>query len=406
MEKKKKKSKSSEKLLNIICLSNQLWDFENWTNKKHVMYRLAQSGHTVLFCDPPINTGFVFFKYAKKGYWGVLRLLIRLKRDTSSAYIYTPLNIIPFERITSFFHAFYIQFLSKFLFRKERNTVLWIYDVEIPYLDTYLNVIKRDYVVYDCVDNYEAFPRYNTKEKKEKIRDVERKLAERADVVFATAPGLVDKIKRYSKSVHYTPNVGDYERFKDSRKNKYTLPADIASIPSPRVGFVGALDKYKFDFDLMAKAARDYPDYSFVLIGQVALKDKSLSLSELGLDLPNVYFLGSKPYEEVSSYYAGFDAYIIPYVLNDYTVSGCFPVKFHDALAAGLPTVVTNLPAYAPFRDVCYIARNYSEFSAMVKTALDDDTISKVKERQKIASENSWDRKVANMLDIILKLGN
>jgi len=119
------------------------------------------------------------------------------------------------------------------------------------------------------------------------------------------------------------------------------------------------------------------------LIGQIALKDRNADLTALGLGgLDNIHFLGHRPYETLENYYAGFDGYIIPYRLNEYTVGGCFPVKFHDALAVGFPTVVTDLPAYLPFKDVSYIAKNYDEFSLMVQKALIDDDSKKVKARQ------------------------
>jgi O-antigen biosynthesis protein len=148
----------------------------------------------------------------------------------------------------------------------------------------------------------------------------------------------------------------------------------------------------------------DHPDYSFILIGQIALKDKGAGLKTLGLDgLPNVHFLGFKPYDTLEKYFAGFDAYIIPYQLNDYTVGGCFPVKFHDSLAAGLPTVVTDLPAYMPFEEVSYISKNYQEFSANVKRAIEDDNDSRKFARQNVARENNWDGKVEKMINLILE---
>jgi glycosyltransferase involved in cell wall biosynthesis len=100
-------------------------------------------------------------------------------------------------------------------------------------------------------------------------------------------------------------------------------------------------------------------------------------------------------------YYAGFDVTIIPYLLNDYTVGGCFPVKFHEGLAAGVPSVVTNLPAYAPFADVCYISKSANEFSQNIRRALEEDSEIKVKERQHVAKDNNWEGKVAKMLALI-----
>ncbi len=395
---------------NIICLSNQLWDFPNWTNKRHVMTRLAKAGHHVLFVDPPLNTGNVFFRQIKRGLWNIRRILTQTHRDTIGALIYTPLNVIPFSEITSSWHIKRINKLGNKEFDKGLKTILWIYHVQIPYLIEYISKLEYDILVYDCVDNYEGFPSsssfYSATVPKEKVMEQEKMLSERADIVFATAPGLVDKLKNYTDKVFFTPNVGDYEKFKvvrsDSREIKVEVPVELENIKRPRVGFTGALDEYKFDLELFKKSAMAHPDYSFILIGQIALKDKSTDLSDLGLsDLPNVYFLGYKPYETLEGYYEGFDAFIIPYQLNDYTVGGCFPVKFHDALAAGLPTVVTDLPAYRPFDNICYISKTDDDFIANITKSLDEDNGERTRSRKEVAKQNSWEGKVETMLSLL-----
>jgi len=388
----------AEEKLNIICLSNQLWDFENWTNKKHVMYRLSKMGHNVLFVDPPFNTGFLFLRQLRRGLWNLSRLARQFKYDPSRVIVYTPLNLVPFGWFTSLLHALRIRLLSRLLDSK-RNTVLWVYHVEIAGLKHYMNLVKHDVLVYDCVDNYVGFPRHDTLRKKEKIRKIEEYLTRKADVVFATTESLTKKLSKYNMNTHFTPNVGDFDRFKNTRKYKYKIPEDLKKIPPPRIGFIGAIDPYKFDINLVKRVAQDHPNYSFVIIGPSGLKDDDV---ELGLEkLNNVYYLGSKPYKDKKHYMAGFSVDIIPYVLNDYTINGCFPVKFHDSLAAGMPLVVTDLPSYAPFEDVCYISKSYEEFSKNIKRALDEDSLGKIKERQRVAKKHSWDNKVEKMVGLI-----
>ena len=394
---------------NVICLSNQLWDFPNPTNKKHVMSRLSKLGHTVLFVDPPINFGEVFFRQLKLGLWSISRILTFTKKDLGTGVtVFTPVNFLPFSFFTSVFHIVKIRYLARKLFKlnSERKTILWVYHVQNQKLRRYLNLLKHDILIYDCVDNYSGFPEqksfYKTVESKERTLKQEEMLSKKADIVFATAPGLVEKLKKFNPKVYFTPNVGDYQKFKDSKRYRFSLPDDMKRIPHPIIGFTGALDDYKFDFDLMKKMVLNYSAYSFVLIGQAALKDRDFDIKENNIfTLNNVHFLGIKPYAIMQNYYAGFDAYIIPYVLNDYTVGGCFPVKFHEALAAGLPTVVTDLPAYYPFKDVCYISKSHEEFLNKLKLSLEEDSSIKVRERQSVAKENNWDGKVENMLRII-----
>jgi glycosyltransferase involved in cell wall biosynthesis len=370
------------------------------------MKRASDLGHTVLFVDPPINTGRLFFKQLFAGKWPLSRILSGIYFDLASSLkrivVYSPLDFLPDHKDLSKLHAKKINSLAKKYFDPTRKTILWIYHVEIKGLENYIQEVTHDFLVYDCVDNYAGFPRYNTEAKKDAINKQEQLLATKANLVFASAPGLVDKLKKYNQSVYYTPNVGDYERFKDAKLVKGPLPEDIASVPRPIIGFTGAVDEYKFDKNLFRKVAEDFPGYSFVIIGSIALKGEESSLKALGLaDLKNVYFLGSKDFRLLSNYFAAFDAFIIPYQLNDYTVGGCFPIKFHDALAAGFPVVVTDLPAYKPFDEVCYISKGYGEFSQNIRRALEEDSPEKIQARQLVAKENSWEGKVAKLLDLI-----
>lgn len=370
------------------------------------MSRLAVRGHNVLFVDPPINTGKVFFRQIQRGLWKLHRILTQKKTDSCGALVYTPLNVVPFPKITANLHINRIKTISKKFFDPKLKTVLWVYHVQIPELEKYLDKLNYDILVYDCVDNYEGFPAnsafYSTTVPKEMVVEQEKLVSQRADVVFATAPALVEKIQKYNKNVYFTPNVGDYEKFSTPEKFKDQLPQDLFLIRRPRIGFTGSLDEYKFDAKLMRKVAQDNPDFSFVLIGQIALKDNNAGLNDLGLaDLPNVHFLGYRPFEGLHKYFAGFDAFIIPYQLNDYTVGGCFPIKFHDALAGGLPTIVTDLPTYMPFSDVCYISKSYEEFSDNVRKAIEEDSQEKIDARKIVAKANSWDGKVEKLLELI-----
>jgi len=391
---------------NIVCLSNQIWDYPLWTNKKHVMKRLSEQGHNVIFVDPPINTGFLFFKHVKAGKWNLKRILEWTYKDENIT-VFSPLNFFPAFEFLSKMHAQLISDLSTKKFDKNLKTILWVYHVEIAGIKNYIDKISHDVLVYDCVDNYPAFPKYDTLEKKEKVIKQEEFLAKQADIVFATAPGLMDKLKKYNTNVHFMPNVGDFDKFVTSQNYKKDLPEEIRNLKRPIIGYTGAVDEYKFDAQLVKKLAKDYPNYTFVIIGPLALKDREASAQDIGLgDLENVVFLKSKPYSEIHKYFAGFDSFIIPYQLNDYTVGGCFPVKFHDALATGLPVVVTDLPAYAPFEDVSYISKSYNEFSQNIRKSLEEDNEQRIKQRQWVAKDNNWDGKVSKMLALINELTN
>ncbi|MBI2620892.1 glycosyltransferase [candidate division WWE3 bacterium] len=388
---------------NVLCLSNQLWDTVSPTNKHHVMRRLAKLGHTVLYVDPPINAGWIFLGQLQRGLWSLKRILTGVKKEYANVFVFSPINPVPLGWFMAKMHARKMGSLTRRLFDKDAKTVLWVYHVQINYIEVYLDELAYDVLIYDCVDNYSAFApenrffRINTKD----VDRQEELLTKSADLVFAVTPLLIEKLRKYRADVHWIPNAGDFELFKDAKKYKYQLPKDLEVLPRPRIGYVGALDEYKFDGGLVRRLASDHQNYSFVLIGPIALKDKSASLKGLGLDgLSNVHYLGPRPYERKKYYLAGFDAEIIPFQLNDYTINS-YPVKFHDSLSAGLPVVTTNLPAFALFKDVAYISKNYDEFSQNLVRALEEDSPRRMRERQEVAKKYSWDNKVAVMSNLI-----
>ncbi len=338
-----------------------------------------------------------------RGKWSIKRILTQTKKTEEGVVVLSPLNVHTVSSKYSISHSNKINKIAKKYFKDhERKTILWIYHVEIKGLENYLKNIKHDVLVYDCVDNYEGFPKYDTLEKKKWISNQEKLLATRADIVFSTTPGLAEKLKKYNPKTYFTPNVGDYERFFDIKNKGFEVPTDLKDTPRPIVAFTGALDEYKFDKELFRKCAQENSSCSFVVIGPVALKDRAASKKELGLEsLKNVYFLGTKEYSDLPKYLAHFDAMIIPYQLNSYTVGGCFPVKFLDYLAAGLPTVVTNLPTYSPFDQVCYVSKNPEIFSHNIRKAIDENSQMKEKQRQEVAKVHTWDGKVSNMIHLI-----
>lgn len=386
---------------NIICLSNQLWDYPNWTNKRHVMNRLSKMGHKVIFVDPPINFGRVLLTQFKKGFFNLSRLFTGLKKD-GDAIVFTP---IKFFKNESSYAKYFAKKINKILEKNallESPTILWVYNVEIPELETYLKEVNRDFLIYDCVDYYAGFPRYQDKESKEKILEVEKNLTRNADLVFATAPGLVERLKKINSKTFYTPNVGDFELFYNIKTKFKDIPEKLQNISRPIIGYIGALDSYKFNYLLLKEAATRYPEYSFVLIGNIGLKDRESSLSELGLEnLSNVYFLGEVPFLETPKYMAHFDLDLIPYVYNDYTIGGCFPVKFFNSMSAGIPAVVTDLPVFTMYKNVTYISKTNEDFVNNIKKALEEKNEKKEQEMVEVAKLNTYEIKVANMLSLI-----
>ncbi|PIS22933.1 hypothetical protein COT49_02485 [candidate division WWE3 bacterium CG08_land_8_20_14_0_20_40_13] len=378
--------------MNIVILSNQSFFQELKTNKWHTATHLSRLGHRVVFIDPPLR-----FKAIKNLFSG------KHSDDSLGVIVLRPLRPSLLKDFTKPFpildHLFVKYTAWKIKQLLGNDIVLWVYHIGYPDLVELIKQIKPIKLIYDLVDEYTEFPEY--KNIKSWIIERENWLLKEADICFTSAPALYKKAFKINKNSYYTPNAGDFELFS---KAVLGVPSDIKDIPHPRVGFAGALDDFKVDIGLIKKCAEELPKVSFVLIGPQRVSQGANFNSSALTKYSNIHLLGQKKFMELPQYYQNFGAYYIPYVLNDYTMGGCFPVKFFEALSCGLPLTVTNLPAYHEFKDFCYIAKSDNDFVRLVKKSLEEDSKDRRSDRQKIAKANSYDNKVKKQLELLRHL--
>src|SRR4029453_18776020 len=99
------------------------------------------------------------------------------------------------------------------------------------------------------------------------------------------------------------------------------LPADLASIPEPRIGFFGLIHEW-VDVELIGRLADVLP-YSFVVIGSPNT-DRSAVEGK-----PKVFVLGQRPYAELAAYSRGFQAAIVPFRMTELPNS-VNPIKLRE----------------------------------------------------------------------------
>ncbi len=410
---------------NFVILSNQQYDFELKTNKWHVAKRLSAQGHKVVFVDPPLR--FKAFKtFVKNPSFDLRKLFFNTEKKNENLIIYRPANVFnfwPFSEVNTYLHASKINELSRDFFHKEAKTILYIYHFDFPDLENFVKKITHDLMIYDCVDEYTAFPEYAEGKKVnpsliapiQKIDDLlkiytkqkgisnknwvyyrEEWLCKNSDLVFASAPELVAKLSKWKTPIYYLPNAAESKLF-DMKGVKVEDPEYMKKIPHPRIGFSGAIDTYKNDIHLIEMCAETYPQYNFVLLGPEKIADPDLDLTKLKA-MQNVFFVGKKPWEDTPVYFNVCDVFFIPYNLN---LVGCFPVKYFEALAVGLPTVITALPGLEEFDVDGFVSKTREDFVKNIKKAVEENSPAKIAKRKKMAYENTWDGKVEKQLKLI-----
>jgi glycosyltransferase involved in cell wall biosynthesis len=188
-------------------------------------------------------------------------------------------------------------------------------------------------------------------------------LLARADLTIVSADRLLRSKQAADVRTVLVRHGVDYELFRRALDPETEIPAEVADLPRPVLGFFGLLSPDWIDAELLEKIARRFAGGSLALIGSVRM-----DLSRL--NLPNVHVLGRRPYESLPAYCKAFDVGLIPFVVSELTLNAN-PLKAREYLAAGLPVVSTALPEVAVLPE-CRLAGTHDDFLAQVELALQD----------------------------------
>lgn len=362
-------------MADITLLATADWDHPLWTNKQHVACSLAELGHRVLYVESlglrPPRQGPRGPAAAQAGsdrgrIWRRLRHGLRPPRQVRPGlWVWSPL-VLPGAQggLALRFNRLMLA-LGLGLWRRVlglRADWLWTYN---PMTLAVLEPRPWRRLIYHCVDAIQAQPGMPAAA----IEHWEQRLCRRADAVFVTSPDLLRRLAPLNPLTRFYPNVADGAHFARALDPALPLPADLAAIPAPRLGFVGAISAYKLDLALLEQLARTHPDWSLVLIGPVGEGDPGTDVAALAA-LANVHLLGPRPYAELPAYLKGFDLGLLPLRFNAYT-QAMFPMKFFEYLAAGLPVVASAIDALQPFADLALLGEPTPEaFAAAITAAL------------------------------------
>ena len=378
-------------------ISTADWDNPYWTNKQHVAVELGRTGHRILYVES------LGLRRPTASARDLARIWRRLKsgfrpprRVRPNIWVLSPL-IIPFQssamvrRLNGGFLSFSVWLWARVL--GLRPKLLWTYSPLTPEL---CDLAKWELVVYHAVDDIKAQPGMP----REVIAASEEKLSRRADLIFTTAPNLYEAHRLLNPETYYFPNVADFDHFNKALDPNAEIPVDLAEIPQPRVGFIGAISGYKLDFPLIRSLAEANPDWSIVMIGEVGEGDPWTDITQLE-NLPNIHLLGGRPYQSLPNYLKGMDVAILPNLPNEYTRS-MFPMKFFEYLAAGRRVVGTTLPALQDYGHVAAFVDGAPGFAAAVADAIAGRGAT-LEERLAAAREQTYEIRTERMMALVEK---
>jgi teichuronic acid biosynthesis glycosyltransferase TuaH len=216
----------------------------------------------------------------------------------------------------------------------------------------------------------------------------------KADIAVANSEYLTDYLRRHNPNSYYIGQGCDINLFNSGLD--YPEPADIKDIPHPVVGYIGAVNSWRLDEEIIRLIATSRPQYSIVLVGP---EDAVFAKSQLH-QYPNIHFLGRKSLSELPSYAACFDVCINPQKVNDLTI-GNYPLKIDEYLSMGKPVVATRTQAIAMFGDTVYVADKPADYPALVDKALaENNSIARAK-RIALAHTHTWENSVGAIYSAI-----
>ncbi len=259
--------------------------------------------------------------------------------------------------------------------------ILWLCRPEMGDL---IGQFDEKLALYHVVDEYSA---YEGIADRVALRAREEALLRRADLVICTAPALWESKRAFNPNTHLVQNAVDYDRFAAIVDAGEPAPADLARLPRPLAGYVGAINA-KLDLGWLDALAAARPDWSLALVGPVDLSERDGMLAALR-GRPNVHFFGQRPAEAVPRYINGMDVCLLPYQRNEWT-RHISSLKLYEYLACGKPVVCSDVPAARQYAEWVAIAEDAGAFVRLTEAALAKATAEQVAGRRALAAQNTW----------------
>jgi UDP-galactopyranose mutase len=357
----------------LVCLSHLRWDFV-YQRPQHLLSRCVKN-RRVFFVEEPvvesIDSWWLEVSQRECGLWVVVPHLPNWVSDGLVTIMHQSLMDELFEKYAIV------------------SPILWYYT---PTALSFTHHLPSSVIVYDCMDELSAFRGASPA-----LQELERQLLQRADVVFTGGQSLYEAKQHLHSNIHAFPSSIDAAHFHQARTHAEE-PPDQRDIPHPRLGFYGVIDE-RMDLDLLDNIAQAKPNWHLVIIGPVVKIDPDRLPH-----YPNVHYLGSKSYQELPNYLAGWDVAILPFACNEST-RFISPTKTPEYLAAGKPVVSTSIrDVVRPYgqQNLVQIADTAADFIAAAERAMQQRQEADWCDRvDRFLAQNSWDQTWAKMIQLI-----
>jgi glycosyltransferase involved in cell wall biosynthesis len=373
----------------IVCFASEDWWYHNPQSTSHLMQAFARNGNRVLFvnCTGLRSPSSRRDPFAWKRVRNKLRSFARLlRRAEPRLYVFTPVALPLTERARSA-----TLWLNRVLLPLQmrllatllgfRSPILWVANPAVKDVAIDLRRHWAKCLIYYCVDNFPSLQGAD----KAFVETMDRGLQQGADFTLFTGQRLFEERRSVHPRTFLLPHGVDFQHFAPPAQHATAdpgVPADLRNIPRPIAAYMGAV--HNLDIELIRAVAQANPGVSIVLIGGVYAQIEALA------DLRNVFVLGKKDYAQLPRYLAAVQCCCVFYRTGDAFNDYRSPKKLLEYLATGQPVVSVPLRELDSFTDCVYIAHSPEEFSAHVRTALNEDPAVHRERRIRRAASRDW----------------
>jgi len=389
--------------MNFVFVSLQRINTDRDSTSTSLAKELAKN-HQVLYVNSPIDRKTLHSsdtdQYTKDHIAAIKSKAEPLTQTSKNLWVLNPvhmlesINWIPFTPIFSVFNkmnnARFAKDIQAAIKKLKFDKFILVNDKDIFrsfYLKEMLKPEKYVYLDRDYTIGTDYWRRHGVK--------LEPLLMQKSDVVVCNSHDFTRRAKQYNPHSYYIGNGFNVAQY--LKKEGSPEPADLAHIPGPRIGYVGALITLRLDLQLLIDLAKSRPGWSFVFIGW---EDEDFAQSELH-NMPNVFFLGRKHTQEVPAYIEHFNVCLNPQIVNEITI-GNFPLKVVEYLALGKPVVATATNTMKEvFSEDTYLAEDKNTYLTQIEKALTENNPARQQERITFAKSFTWEKVTSVLLDCI-----
>jgi teichuronic acid biosynthesis glycosyltransferase TuaH len=242
-----------------------------------------------------------------------------------------------------------------------------------------------DSLTYYVYDDWASAPRFASWWPA--YEEVYRRVSERGHRVAAVSQAIIDRIRPRGPHAMVPNGVDPAEWLAPA-----AAPAWFATLPGPRLLYVGSLDE-RIDVEQLRRAARAFPSASIAVAGPMLDPAHFTALRAE----PNVHLHGPVARAEVVGLVQAADACLIPHVRNSLT-EAMSPLKLYEYLAGGAPVAALDV---TPIRGIDPRVVIRDDLADAVTRALAFGRAGEA-ERRRFAEANSWASRQARIIELAL----